>query len=305
MFHKIVIIAALLFNSLVLFSQKTNQFNHNGQRTGKWIVYLDSAKTIKSIEGKYRKGKPKGTFFYYTNEGVLERKEISRFSKLKTTTYYSDQTIRSKGQARIENLPDKIHYYYFGQWKYYDKNGKLEKYCSYEKGNLVKTVYADRSIKWNDSLIQVLNAMDAYFNKHNAVLLDSISLSAFNISRRERLQLELYMSDTLTYGKLSTIFSRFGYPSKSIAHETCIIPFYLLSFAPVGIREKYLYLLVDAANKGDLEWKSLAFYIDKLELAKGGKQIYGTQYYYKANQMVYYPVKDPETLESRRKQIGL
>ncbi len=305
MFHKLVIIATFLFYSLILFSQKTNQFNNKGQRTGKWIVYLDSAKTIKSSEGKYRNGKPKGKFYYYTNEGVLERKEISRFSKLKTTTYYSDHTIRSKGQARIENLPDKIHYYYFGQWKYYDKNGKLEKYCTYEKGNLVKTRYLNRSIKWNDSLIQVLNAMDDYFNKHNAVLLDSISLSAFNINRRERLQLELYMNDTLSYGLLSTIFFRFGYPSKSITNEACIIPFYLLSFAPVGIREKYLYLLVDAANKGDLEWKSLAFYIDKLELAKGGKQIYGTQYYYKANQIVYYPVKDPETLESRRKQIGL
>lgn len=305
MFLRTIFIAVFLFCSLVLFSQKTNQLNKKGQRTGKWIVYLDSAKTIKSTEGRYRNGKPKGMFYYYTNEGVLERKEISRFSKLKTTTYYSNHTVRSKGQARIENLPDKVHYYYFGQWKYYDENGKLEKYCTYEKGNLVKTVYLNRSIKWNDSLIQVLHSMDAYFNKQNAPLLDSISRSAFNISRRERLQLELFMNDTLTYSMLAKIFSQYGYPSKSITNEACIIPFYLLSFAPLGIREKYLPLLNDAANKGDLEWKSLAFYIDKLELAKGGKQIYGTQYYYKANQVVYYPVKDPETLESRRKQIGL
>lgn len=304
MLHFRCLLIISVFSPFIFYAQKNN-LNKKGQRSGKWVTYLDSAKKIKSSEGRYRNGEPKGKFYYYTDEGVLERKETSRFSKLKTTTYYSNHTIRSKGNARIEILPDKIHYYYYGKWRYYDINGNLEKYCYYENGNLVQTAYLNKSIKTNDSLTNALNTLDQYFNRKNAALLDSISRSAFNILRRERLQMELYMIDTLSFKTVEKILENYSYPSKEVTGEATVIPYYILSFAPTGIREKYLPLLKAAADKGDLEWKSLAFYIDKLELAKGKKQIYGTQYYYKQNQIVYYPVVDAENLELRRKKVGL
>ena len=295
----------MAFNQL-LFSQKMiNRLNRHGQRTGKWIVYLDSAKTKKSTEGRYRKGNPVGKFYYYTMEGILERREISRFKVLKTTLYYPDKTIRFKGKARIDNETDKIHYYFFGKWKYYDEQGKLLKYCYYEKGKLIKTVYADKKNRTSDSLMNALNEMDTLFQAKNVKLLDSISLSAFNIQRRERLQLELYMTDTLTFHNLDKILSVYGYPTKEKVHDAVVIPFYILSFAPAGIREKYLPLLRSAAEKGDVEWKSLAFYIDKIKIAKGEKQVYGTQFYYKNKEHIYYPVEDPENLNERRTKVGL
>jgi hypothetical protein len=299
------IVLLLSFFSKNLFSQKLNRLNKKGERTGRWIVYLDSAKTKKSTEGRYKNGNAKGRFYYYTMDGVLERRETNCFKRLKTVMYYPDGTVRFRGKARIENLPTKIHYYFYGKWKYYDQKGKLLKYCFYEKGVLMKTVYADKNNKTNDSLISALNEMDKRFQEFNKDLLDSITRSGFNVQKRERLQTELFMTDTLTYHNLDVIFLRYTYPSKERALDAVIIPFYILSYAPVGIREKYLPLLKTAANKGDLEWKTLAFFIDKLKVAKNEKQIYGTQSYYSQKKWIKYPVEDSENLEARRKKVGL
>lgn len=298
-------IVFLFFLNGIVFSQTFNRLNKKGERTGKWLVYLDSAKTKKSYEGRFRNGRSVGTFYYYTTDGILERKEINRFKKLKTTFYYPDGTRRQTGKARIKNEPDKIHYFFYGRWKYYDEKGKLLKYRYYSKGNLVKTVYLDKNNKTNDSLINALNALDKHFAENNRELLDSISLSAYDPLRRERLQLELYMTDTLTFHQLDVILLRYNYPSGEKVKEAVVIPFYILSFAPLGIREKYLESLKKAADNRDISWKSLAFYIDKIKIAKGQKQVYGTQYYFRNKELVYYPCEDPENLGKRRESVGL
>lgn len=289
----------------VFYSQKINQFNKHGERTGKWITYNDSAKKLKSVEGKYWNGRSVGTFYYYTNDGILERSEKNRFRVLKTTAYYPNKNIRARGKAKIKNTPEKIQYYYFGKWKYYDSTQALEKYLYYEKGTLVKTRYVDKSNKTNDSLMYALNAIDHHFNQSNSELLDSIAYSAFNIQKRERLQNELFMSDTLSFIVIQQILKLYGYPTKEKVHGSAVIPFYILNFAPSGIREKYLELFKQAATKGDLDWKSLTFFIDKLKLAKGEKQTYGTQYYYQGRNLIYYPIEDPENLDKRLSEIGL
>lgn len=291
--------------SISLLSQRTNRFNKHGQRQGRWIVYTDTSKTLKLVEGRYRNGNAVGKFYYYTMQGVLERKETSRFKKLRTTFYYPNGTVRLKGKARIENTPEKIHYFFYGKWRYYNEEGKLLKYCYYESGKLLRTEYVDKNNMTNDSLISTLNEMDKYFTETNTDLLDSIATTGFNPQKRERLQLELYMRDTLSFNKLEFIFLHYGYPSKDRTHESAIIPFYILSYAPAYIREKHLPILKQAADKKDLEWKSLAFFIDKIKVAKGEKQIYGTQYYFKKREQVFYPIDDPENLEKRRAAVGL
>lgn len=299
------LILLLCIYSTCYFAQHHNRLDRKGRRTGKWITYTDSCKARKLTEGRYRKGEPVGRFYYYTMEGVLERREQTRFKTLRTTLYYPDKKVRFKGKARIDNEADRIHYYFFGKWKYYDENGRLLKYCYYEKGKLVRTVYADKNNKTNDSLVNFLNLIDTVFKAKNADLVDSIYLSAFNVQRRERLQKELYARDTLSFRQLDLLFSKYGYPSRERAGDAAVIPFYILSFAPADIKEKYLGLLKQAADRGDLEWKFLAYFIDKMKVDKQEKQVYGSQYYLKQGQIVYYPVEDPERLQERRTKAGL
>lgn len=71
----------LLFQTF--YAQRINRLNKHGERTGKWIVYMDDAKKIKSFEGKFRNGITRGKCYFYTNDGILDRREINRFKKMK------------------------------------------------------------------------------------------------------------------------------------------------------------------------------------------------------------------------------
>lgn len=288
------------------FSQKLNRLNKHSERTGKWIVYIDDAKKIKSFEGKFRNGITRGKCYFYTNDGVLDRREINRFKKMKTTFYYPNGKIKLKGNARIENLPDKVHYYFYGKWQSFNDNGVLVKNQFYEKGKLIRTEYLDKTIKTNDSLIEVLNLIDKEFASHNNTLTDSINANLKNPEKKQLFEKQLQNFDSLSFNKITNIIDVFGYPSRSIAGESNNIPFYILSFAPINVKEKYLNQLILAADRDDISWKSLAYFIDKLKVAKGEKQVYGTQGNYdKDYHFILYPCIDPENLGVRRAKVGL
>ena len=300
---KCIILLTFILCSSISFSQK-NRLNKHGQRTGKWIVYSDSTKTIKSTEARYRKGKNVGKSYYYTN-GILERKEINRFKKLKTTIYYPNGKKNLTGQARIEDLPDKIHYYFYGTWKYYDEEGKLIKYGYFEKGKLVRSEFVTKNNKPEDSLNTYLLNLDKAFYEKNEALINKINSSVSEPVRAEKYRTFIVTSDTSSFAKTERFLAAYGYPDNRFSKEAANVPFFILSYGTVAIKEKYVELLKAAATKGFLSWSTLSFYIDRLQLAKGEKQIYGTQYYIHNKQIVYFPVIDPENLSKRRALIGL
>ncbi len=294
----------LLFQTF--YAQRINRLNKHGERTGKWIVYMDDAKKIKSFEGKFRNGITRGKCYFYTNDGILDRREINRFKKMKTTFYYPNGKVKLKGNARIENLPDKVHYYFYGKWQAFNDSGVLVKNQYYEKGKLIKTEYLDKTIKTNDSLIEVLNVIDKEFANYNTALTDSMNANLKNPYKKQLFEKQLRYFDSLSFDRIANIIDVFGYPSKAIAGESNSIPFYILSFAPVNIKEKYVNQLILAADRDDISWKSLAFFIDKIKVAKGEKQVYGTQGVYDRNyKFIMHPCIEPEQLNARRERVGL
>lgn len=295
----------LLLGSCVI-AQKINRLNKKGERIGRWITYRDDAKTIKYFEGKFRNGITTGKCYFYNNDGVLNRREINRFKKMKTTFYYPNGEVKLKGNARLENLPNKVHYYFYGKWKAYNDSGKLVKYYFYEQGKLLRTVYLDKNIKTNDSLIEALNVIDNEFAEHNKTLTDSINAYVKNQFMRTVFKKQLHYEDSLSFNKIARIIDIYGYPSKEIAGESSSIPFYILSFAPLAIKEKYLNEFILAADRGNISWKSLAYFIDKVKVAKGEMQVYGTSGSYdKDYHFILYPCIDPDNLNKRRAAVGL
>lgn len=300
-----VLLCICLLLPAFFFAQNLNRLDKQGRKTGRWINYADSAKTIKLFEGRFRKDKPKGRAYFYTNAGVLDRVEQNRFRKLKTTFYYPNGLLRMSGNARLENLPDRIHYYYYGQWKAYDDSGKLAKYYYYRKGRLIKTVYLDKNKRINDSLIEALNGIDRDFTAHNTALTDSMNANLKNPEKHRAFKHELALRDSLSFAGIDRILDVYGYPGKAIAGDASPIPFYILGFAPIPLKEKHLGKLLMAATRDDISMKSLAFFIDKLKIAKGEKQLYGTQYYLKKEEYILYPVEDEAHLKERRASMGL
>lgn len=303
---KLLLVGVLLF-PLSIMCQRLNRYNKQGERKGRWVVYLDSAKTIKSMEGRFRNGNSVGKAFYYTMDGKLERKEISRFKKLKTTFYYPNGTVHLKGKARLDDNPEKIHYYFYGKWKHYDSTGRLVKYRYYEKGKLVKTEYPDKNNLTNDSLVGVLLLFEKRFQQNNQDLIDKINGSGLAPVRVEKYREDLMRRDSGLFADLDKFLVRFGYPSKKVVGEATDIPFYIISFATADVKAKYIDLFWEAVRRGDLQAKPLAFYIDKMKVAKGEKQVYGTQTYLDMKKMMSfeYPSIDPENLAKRRAEVGL
>lgn len=301
---KVLLCISLLLPTLFI-AQNLNRTDKHGRKTGRWINYADSAKTIKLFEGRFRKDKPKGTAYFYTNSGLLDRIEKNRFRKLRTTFYYPNGMVRMSGNARLENLPDRIHYYYYGKWKAYNDSGRLVKYYYYTKGELTKTVYLDKASRINDSLITALNDIDKDFTAHNTRLTDSINTNLKNPEKYQAFKQELAFKDSLSFAKIDRILDTYGYPGKAIAGDATAIPFYILGFAPTALKEKHMSKLLMAATRDDISMKSLAFFIDKLRLAKGEKQLYGTQYYRKKDEYICYPVEDEAHLKERRASMGL
>lgn len=284
-------------------AQSLNRLDRQGKRHGRWITYWDSAKAVKMVDNKFRHGRPRGKSSYYRINGSLERTERVRFGKIKTLLYSPEGKVQMKGNARIENLPDKVHYYFYGRWKSYDDHGKLLKYCYYEKGGLVRTRYVNKSILLNDSLTFALNALERNFRENNGPLLDSIMLASN--ANRDILQVRLFARDTVTFLSLQKILSVYGYPGKNKVGEASDIPFVILNSAPAIIKQAYIPMLMTAAKDGAFSISALAFFIDKCRLDLGQKQLYGTQFYMKNKEWVLYDVEDPEGLPERRSQMGL
>lgn len=300
-----VIIFFFTCSSLMLFGQASNRLNKQGERTGKWMTYMDSAGKLKSFKGRFRNGKPIGNAYFYNNDGILDRREKNRFKKLKTTFYYPSGVVRLKGQARLENLPDRIHYYFYGKWNAYNEKGVLVKHYFYKNGALLKTEYVGSNHTINDSLVEALHGIDREFVDHNVQLTDSVNANKNNILKQLVFKNELKLRDSLSFMKIDKIMTTYGYPSKLIAGDASVVPFYILGFAPSWLKEKHLNVLKLAADKQEISWKSLAFFIDKLKVAKGEKQIYGTQYYFSKEVYMTYPVEDEAHLNERRASVGL
>lgn len=131
---KNIFIAFLI--SISLFSCKTNQIK-NKLKTGVWINYFtpDSIDFYK-VKEKYRKNIPVKTWKKFKNK-KLEKKEKFVGNICYNTNYYENGKIESSGKVQLVDDKTEIHWFYFGDWLYYDKNGKLIRVVKYENGKLI------------------------------------------------------------------------------------------------------------------------------------------------------------------------
>jgi antitoxin component YwqK of YwqJK toxin-antitoxin module len=123
---------------LLLISCKTAPINQkaNKQRVGLWIEQCEiDTTTYKSI-GKYKNGEPIKKWRYYINNSIY-KKETYRKNKCVTTNYHPNGNIESKGKTNQITTDSKTHWFYFGDWNYYDENGKLISIKKYDKGEFV------------------------------------------------------------------------------------------------------------------------------------------------------------------------
>ncbi|MGZ4056112.1 MAG: DUF6624 domain-containing protein [Bacteroidia bacterium] len=303
---KIILLLLAFFIPLLSYSQKINRMKHM-ERQGKWIIYRDSTKQIYQT-GRYKNGDPKGLWKFYDEAGNLSKTELYRSKKIKFKFYYPNGTIKKRGKAKTVLEEKNLHFYYYGTWYNYDSTGVLTKKQVYDYGSkILETSYVINKTKINSSLVIFLNELNNKIYKY----IDSIHIAEASFGKASMQYQRAFSLNNLYSSKLlsdlDSVIAIYGYPGKTLVGDDYAIAFSIISSASLDYKEKYYDLIIDAANAAELEWQDVAYFVDKVKVAKKEKQVYGTRFKLDdiSNKTYYYPIEDMEHLNERRKKVGL
>lgn len=120
------------------FGCKINRVR-NHLREGRWIEKnkLDSVTYI--AKGRFRHDEEINTWKYRANKKLI-KKEIYKNGICHVTNYHPNGKIASIGKTKSERTETGRHWFYFGDWNFYDENGILESICYYEKGEMINEI---------------------------------------------------------------------------------------------------------------------------------------------------------------------
>lgn len=80
----------------------------------------------------------------------------------------------------------------------------------------------------------------------------------------------------------------------------------IIQHSDLETQQRYLPLMREAAEQGELPGHLLATTIDRVLVGEGKKQLYGTQFTRDANgRLVPQPIEDPERVDQRREEMDL
>lgn len=130
-------ILALLF-ILTLSGCKTNRIRKN-ERVGRWVEFdTIEGKIYKSV-GRYRNGIGKGTHRQFSDKKLV-REEKYKNDICHTIYYHENGKIMTEGYTKMVVTEKEIHWFYNGDWKFYDENGQLLGIRTYENGNAINEI---------------------------------------------------------------------------------------------------------------------------------------------------------------------
>lgn len=107
--------------------------------------------------------------------------------------------------------------------------------------------------------------------------------------------------------RLIEIVEEHGWPGRSLVGEgACQGAFLVLQHADLETQKKYLPLLREATEAGEVKSTALPLLEDRVRILEGKKQIYGSQVSRHADGRVeLWPIEDEARVDERRASVGL
>lgn len=134
-----------LLGCLVLVSctTKMNQYlkdqNKVNKRHGKWREEYSADDGILIAVGKYKMGEKVKTWKTFFDNKIYQKDKI-RKDITKTKKYFPNGSIMEIGQSKLDISKTQRHWYYFGDWKYYNDQGKLLYIKRYKEGTKIDSI---------------------------------------------------------------------------------------------------------------------------------------------------------------------
>ncbi|AZB30029.1 hypothetical protein [Chryseobacterium balustinum] len=122
---------------------KTNQYikisDKVQKRHGKWKEEYPTEEGTLIAIGKYKKGEKVGVWKTFVGDKLYQKEKIGR-KKTKVFVYHRNGNIMERGQTKLDISENERHWYYFGDWKFYNENGKMKYIKKYTDGKKIDSV---------------------------------------------------------------------------------------------------------------------------------------------------------------------
>ncbi|MPR31800.1 DUF6624 domain-containing protein [Salmonirosea aquatica] len=165
-------------------------------------------------------------------------------------------------------------------------------------------VAAGRNPDLERELKQILEA-----DQRPRLLMDTVGRHyGFNSPQAKPVWDEMRRVDSMNLPKVEQILQLFGYPGKRlVGNKLSSTAWLIIQHSSLSVQEKYLPLIQQAAEQGELDKSNLALLIDRLRLKKGQKQLYGTQVHNgpDGRPSGFEPIEDESNVNKRRTEMGL
>lgn len=126
---------------------KTNQYikisDKVQKRHGKWKEEYPTEEGTLITKGRYKMGEKVGVWKTFVGDKLYQKEKIGR-KKTKMFVYHRNGNIMERGQTKLDISENERHWYYFGDWKFYDENGKLKYIKKYTDGKKIDSVSFNR-----------------------------------------------------------------------------------------------------------------------------------------------------------------
>ena len=141
--NSLFLLAVLLLASCTesFYIGKINGKDRKGQKHGLWVNYWDDEKTIPMTKYIYRHGEESLWNKVYHYNGKLAIKFKPRGDRLRVKYFDEYRQLSHKGWANFDITEEEIHYYWQGEWKYYNTYRKPVKSMFFKEGTPHLVVY--------------------------------------------------------------------------------------------------------------------------------------------------------------------
>ncbi|RYF71377.1 MAG: hypothetical protein EOO39_14070 [Cytophagaceae bacterium] len=128
-----------------------------------------------------------------------------------------------------------------------------------------------------------------------------------NSPQMRQLWKQINYSDSVNLISIKRIMAQYGYPGKRVVGpQQANTAWLIIQHSPLQEQEMYLPLMREAAASGEMSKSNLALLIDRINVAKTGKQIYGSQVSIApSGKRSFFPIDDERNVNKRRAEMEL
>jgi hypothetical protein len=134
------------------------------------------------------------------------------------------------------------------------------------------------------------------------------SMSADGVVRNPEIRRRINEVDRRNTTWMRGVLDRYGWPGRRLVGDAGSEAAWLLcqhADRELGLQRQALRLLKRAVTCGEASPRHLAYQTDRVLVAEGRAQRYGTQFHSVAGKLAPRPIEEPESLDHRRAEMGL